>query len=162
MSLLEQLPVILSSGFQNTHPTLLLKLVQYTNLKNQTILLNLLKSQKSQLPQIACIDSTRLVSKYQLQVACTKALLNLQHNALKTHSIHSEFLHMLGPDNSVSQSFKRFGLTLKTTDLIVIFVTEQANIDSKLEILDQYIEGTRVEELVIRPDILALRKVFFI
>lgn len=69
---------------------------------------------------------------------------------------------MLGPDNSVSQSFKRFGLTLKTTDLIVIFVTEQADIDSKLEILDQYIEGTRVEELVIRPDILALRKVFFI
>jgi Kinase binding protein CGI-121 len=160
---LSQLPIIMPTGLQQSNQEYEVHVLQYSNVKNTKQIINKIKSNEVTVPQMACLDSSKLVSYFQLQVACTKALLNLQNGCMKTRSVYSEIIHALGVDTSVSQSFKNFGLGNKTTGVIVVLLCAKGGEigTDTMQALDDLLGSRCMEDnLRIAPDVAFLKTVY--
>ncbi|TEB28935.1 CGI-121-domain-containing protein [Coprinellus micaceus] len=70
---------------------------------------------------LAFIDARLITSRTHLQTAVHQALLaSSTPNGMRTRSVHSEILFYLNPTNNITESFKNFGLSDKSTSLIVV------------------------------------------
>lgn len=140
------------------------EIFHYSNVSNCKMLLDAIRNRSSPIFQFTAIDASKIASLFILKVAITKALINSRNKSLKTHSINSEILHMLGTDNSVSQSFKNFGISSGTKDIIIIILTEKDentdSLDTKVKQLDLLISGIRNDTIQISPNFKALSTVF--
>ncbi|KAJ3262578.1 hypothetical protein HK103_000107 [Boothiomyces macroporosus] len=125
----------------------------FNNLQNAEELLALVKSPDSEFPNCTILDSTHLLSLFQIQQACTKAYLNQLNKKMKSKSIYTEILLSFSHNTSISEAFKHFGLSKKTREIIVIIEGDRLS-----EIRD-YIKGD-YNELEFNSDLKFIRKAF--
>lgn len=69
----------------------------------------------------AFIDARLITSRTHLRTAIHQALLaSVTPGAMRTRGVHSEILFNLNPTNNITESFKNFGLSDKSTSLLVV------------------------------------------
>ncbi|CDZ98779.1 Cell growth regulatory protein CGR11 [Phaffia rhodozyma] len=66
------------------------------------------------------IEAKSIVSRAHLLTGIHQALLASSQQALSTKTTHSEILFMLNPSNNIAESLRSFGLSPKTTSLILV------------------------------------------
>ncbi|KAF8244452.1 kinase binding protein CGI-121, partial [Wilcoxina mikolae CBS 423.85] len=67
---------------------------------------------------------------------------------LRTRNVHSEIVFCLSPNNNISESFRRFGLSDTTTSLICIKISSPQKPISSADVeryLAEVVKGTPVE-----------------
>ncbi|KAG5918059.1 hypothetical protein E4U42_007008 [Claviceps africana] len=72
--------------------------------------------------EYAFVDASAVISRRQLLSAVFKAVTSAASGALKTPNVHSEIVLSLNPSNNISDSYRRFGISPSTTDLLVVKV----------------------------------------
>ncbi|KAK2595332.1 hypothetical protein QQS21_006932 [Conoideocrella luteorostrata] len=74
--------------------------------------------------EYAFIDASVVVSRRQLLSAVFKAVTSAASGALKTPNVHSEIVVSLNPSNNIADSYRRFGISPSTKDLLIVKVTQ--------------------------------------
>ncbi|KAI8907212.1 kinase binding protein CGI-121-domain-containing protein [Gorgonomyces haynaldii] len=77
------------------------------------------------LPTGCYLDKEKIESMFHLQLAITKALMNVRNQKQKTHSIYSEMLYCLGTDTKVSHAFKMFGISSQSKHCVVLMLEKE-------------------------------------
>jgi len=98
--------------------------------------------------EYALIDATVIVSRLHALAAAYRAVNDLVENRLSSRNVHSEMVFSLSPNNNIAESFRRFGITPQTTNLLIIKVsTPNAPFaaSSVQEHLTTSVEGEQVE-----------------
>ncbi|KAI9705297.1 MAG: hypothetical protein M1820_005296 [Bogoriella megaspora] len=70
--------------------------------------------------EYAFVDATLIISSTHALAACFRAINDLNANRLKTRNVHSEIVFSLSPNNNIAESFRRFGLSDNTKDIVAI------------------------------------------
>ncbi|KAG5992804.1 hypothetical protein E4U54_003544 [Claviceps lovelessii] len=94
----------------------------YRNVENAAFLHQQLLGRNADF-EYAFIDASTVLSRRQLLSAVFKAVTSAAHGALKTPNVHSEIVLSLNPSNNISDSYRRFGISPSTKDLLVVKVT---------------------------------------
>lgn len=68
----------------------------------------------------AFIEARLITSSLHLETAIYQALLSESQGSLRTKTIHSEIIWALNPTNNISEAIKLFGVSGRTTDLILV------------------------------------------
>ncbi|GAM85393.1 hypothetical protein ANO11243_034000 [Dothideomycetidae sp. 11243] len=68
------------------------------------------------------LDAATILSREHLLAACFRAINDLALNRLRTKNVHSEIVFSLSPNNNIAESFKRFGISDSTRDIVAIKV----------------------------------------
>ncbi|MCJ1359450.1 MAG: hypothetical protein MMC33_009452 [Icmadophila ericetorum] len=94
--------------------------------------------------EYAFLDASSILSTTQLLAAVFRAVKDLKSNRIKSRNVHSEIVLALSPNNNIGESFRRFGLTEKTKDLLVVKVatSKDTTADHVVKHLSQSVEGT--------------------
>jgi tRNA threonylcarbamoyladenosine modification (KEOPS) complex Cgi121 subunit len=141
-----------------------LKLFQFKGVRNVKDLLKSIKSgDEASFPNSTVLDCSRIVSKLQIEAACTKAYLNYSLGCLKSKSIYTEILLSLSPNISIVDSFKNFGVRNGTKDIFIIIDVGEEGEAKLLANLREIIVGEYVEEPEFKNfNETAIKKVFAI
>ncbi|KAI3152219.1 hypothetical protein CBS147325_2022 [Penicillium roqueforti] len=96
--------------------------------------------------EYAFIDASMVLSRAQVIAAVFRAVNDYMHNRLKSHNVHSEIVFSLNPTNNISESFRRFGITDSTKDMLVVkvSVSPETTHESVAAHLDSSVQGTPV------------------
>ncbi|QSS61845.1 CGI121 family protein [Histoplasma capsulatum] len=94
----------------------------YRDLQNASFLREQLLAGNTEF-EYASIDAATILSTTHLLAAVFRALNDHQNNRLKSKNVHSEIVYSLGANNNIAESFRKFGLTDATKDLIVVKVS---------------------------------------
>ncbi|PVH87082.1 CGI-121-domain-containing protein [Cadophora sp. DSE1049] len=70
--------------------------------------------------EYALIDASVILSKVHVLAAAYHAVNDLLENRLRSRNVHSEIVFSLSPNNNIAESFRRFGITPTTTNLLII------------------------------------------
>uniref|UniRef100_UPI00358F1826 EKC/KEOPS complex subunit Tprkb-like n=1 Tax=Myxine glutinosa TaxID=7769 RepID=UPI00358F1826 len=70
----------------------------------------------------AFITPSMVLDPIQVLVAVNKSVHNHRLQKMKTHGLYSEIIYNLSPSKSITESFRRFGITDNDTSLLVITV----------------------------------------
>lgn len=137
---------------------------QFKNVVNAAELTEHMKTGNADLPDIACLDATRVVSIDHLRVALSKALVAKRRGAMKSHNIYSEIIHSFSGDNNVSDSFKRFGISKKSSNIICIVLQDGEDtqyINKCRDQLNRFVNGEACDQICLDglADYGVLRKV---
>ncbi|KAJ3276406.1 hypothetical protein HDV01_005029 [Terramyces sp. JEL0728] len=73
---------------------------------------------------------------------------------MKSKSIYTEILLSFSHNTSISEAFKNFGLTKKTSEIVIIIE------DERLSDLEKYIQGDYGEDLQFNSDAKFITKAF--
>ncbi|CAM1504869.1 Fc.00g024600.m01.CDS01 [Cosmosporella sp. VM-42] len=73
--------------------------------------------------EYAFIDASVVLSRLQLLSAIFKATLASAHDTLKTPNVHSEVVMSLSSSNNIADSYRRFGISPSTQNLLVVKIT---------------------------------------
>ncbi|KAF2224880.1 kinase binding protein CGI-121-domain-containing protein [Elsinoe ampelina] len=112
------------------------------------------------------LDASMILSRDHLLAACFKAINDMSNDRLKTRNVHSEIVFALSPNNNIAESFRRFGLSPESKNIIALKVAStpditQASVQSHLF---EHIKGQPSElndnRLSQLRDIARLRKVY--
>ncbi|KAG6008420.1 hypothetical protein E4U21_004442 [Claviceps maximensis] len=93
----------------------------YRNVQNAAFLHQQLLDRNADF-EYAFIDASAVISRRQLLSAVFKAVTSAANGALKTPNVHSEIVLSLNPSNNISDSYRRFGISPSTKDLLVVKV----------------------------------------
>ncbi|KAL3230015.1 Uncharacterized protein RNJ44_01378 [Nakaseomyces bracarensis] len=95
---------------------------------------------------LALIDAKMIFSREQLYSALYRVLIELNHNQLRTRSLHSEVLLCLSPTSNIGEAFKKFGIN---DDTNAIYCVEICGIsaDSKYNSVTTSIKGTEKQDM---------------
>ncbi|PMD20871.1 CGI-121-domain-containing protein [Hyaloscypha hepaticicola] len=118
----------------------------YQDIKNATFLQQQLLAGNTDF-EYALIDAGVIVSKRHAFAAAYRAVNDLLESRLRSRNVHSEIVFSLSPNNNASESFRRFGITPSTTNLLIIKVTTPSSALTASEIqshLTSSIEGEQV------------------
>ncbi|KAA8892945.1 protein cgi121 [Sphaerosporella brunnea] len=78
--------------------------------------------------EYAFIDASALVSTAHALAAVHQAVHNLLvKQKLRTRNVHSEIVFCLSPNNNITESFRRFGISETTTSLVCVKVSSREN-----------------------------------
>ncbi|CRG90195.1 Protein cgi121 [Talaromyces islandicus] len=116
--------------------------------------------------QYAFIDASVILSRQHIFAAVFRAVHDYLNDRLRSHNVHSEIVFSLNPTNNITESFRRFGITDATKDLLVVKVsiTPEITHASVAEHLEQCVEGTPVpfndETLCSISDLAKIRKAY--
>ncbi|KAH7001090.1 protein CGI121 [Ilyonectria destructans] len=69
------------------------------------------------------VDASIVVSRLQLLSAVFKAAVNAVNGQLLTPNVHSEIVVALNSSSNITESYRRFGISPSTKDLIAIKIT---------------------------------------
>ncbi|KAL7410879.1 kinase binding protein CGI-121-domain-containing protein [Mrakia frigida] len=69
------------------------------------------------------VEGKTIVSRLHLLTGIHQALLAASRGTLATKTAHSEILFTLNPSNNISDSLRSFGLSPKTTSLVLVRIT---------------------------------------
>ncbi|CAL3972354.1 unnamed protein product [Diplocarpon coronariae] len=70
--------------------------------------------------EYALIDARVVVSRVHVLAAAYRAINDMLENRLRSRNVHAEIVFSLSPNNNISESFRRFGITPSTTSLLVL------------------------------------------
>jgi len=117
--------------------------------------------------EYALIDASVIVSKIHALAATYRAINDLLQNRLKSRNVHSEIVFSLSPNNNISESFRRFGITPTTTNLLIIKISTPTSPTTASEIqshLSTEIQGEQVpfedNVLATMTDLARVRKIY--
>ncbi|KAK4504237.1 hypothetical protein PRZ48_005153 [Zasmidium cellare] len=93
--------------------------------------------------EYAFLDASVLLSKNHVLASCFRSINDLLNNRLKTRNVHSEIVFALSPNSNIAESFRRFGLSDDSKNIVAIKVGgDRAKIE---EHLLANVEGKAVE-----------------
>lgn len=117
--------------------------------------------------EYALIDASIIVSKLHALAASYRAVNDLVENRLRSRNVHSEIVFSLSPNNNIAESFRRFGITPTTTNLLVVKVSTPSQPTTAHTIqshLTANLEGDQVEfsdeVLSTMTDLARVRKIY--
>ncbi|TKX23264.1 putative kinase-binding protein [Elsinoe australis] len=116
--------------------------------------------------EYAFLDASMILSRDHLLAACFKAINDMANDRLKTRNVHSEIVFALSPNNNIAESFRRFGLSNESKNIIAMKVATKAEItcESIQSHLVDNVKGTPQHltdsRLAQARDLLRLRKVY--
>ncbi|KAI8146909.1 kinase binding protein CGI-121-domain-containing protein [Fennellomyces sp. T-0311] len=93
----------------------------FRNVTNATELRQRLIAQDTTLT-CALVEATVVMNVFHILLAANRAVHDEHYNQIKSHNVHSEIVVDLSHTPNIAQSFRRFGLTDKTKDLVVVKV----------------------------------------
>jgi tRNA threonylcarbamoyladenosine modification (KEOPS) complex Cgi121 subunit len=137
-----------------------LHIFQFNNLCNQKELLREITSPTSTFPNCTVLDRSRIVSFFQLQMACTKAYMNQLQKRMISRSIYTEILVSLSHTKSISECFRNFGLMSSTRDIFVIVDADGDELVTVNQQFEKYIQGIRQDIPTFDADLEAIQRVF--
>ncbi|KAF9885715.1 hypothetical protein FE257_012600 [Aspergillus nanangensis] len=93
--------------------------------------------------EYALIDASMILSRSHALSAVFRAVNDSLNGRLKSRNVHSEIVYSLGATNNIADSFRKFGITDSTKNLLVVKVSVTPDIthDSVAAHLTQSIEG---------------------
>ncbi|PLB45630.1 CGI-121-domain-containing protein [Aspergillus steynii IBT 23096] len=117
----------------------------YRDLKNAPFLRQQLISGNAEF-EYAFVDASMVLSKTHALSAVFRAVNDYLNDRLKSRNVHSETVFSLNPTTNIADSFRKFGITDSTKDLLVvkIAVDSSATHDAVAAHLSQHIEGSMV------------------
>lgn len=116
--------------------------------------------------EYAFIDASMILSRTHVLAAAFRALNDDLCDRIKSRNVHSEMVFALSPNSNIGEAFRRFGVSDRTTDLLVIKVSTLASldVDEVQRHLDHNIKGRAVlfsdENLRSMADMDRIRKVY--
>ncbi|TDH74202.1 uncharacterized protein CCR75_001177 [Bremia lactucae] len=115
----------------------------YVNVKNSSVLRQSFMDKKI---DVALLNADLIAGPLQVHAAAMRALQSDASKSLTTRSLHAELVFNMSGSRNVSESFKRFGISEKTTSIVVcVFDADEAI----LKEVEANVEGIQVpfEEL---------------
>ncbi|XP_077987530.1 EKC/KEOPS complex subunit Tprkb-like [Glandiceps talaboti] len=108
----------------------------------------------------ALLNTSMILDPFQILVAANKAIHVNQHGKMKTRNINSEILFNLSPTNSISDAFKKFGVTDSDTSMLAAILND--NNGEKLNNLIEQVDGviTDLDQLKNFTDEAKIKKVY--
>ncbi|KAL4075554.1 kinase binding protein CGI-121-domain-containing protein [Scleroderma citrinum] len=91
----------------------------------------------------AFIEAKLITSPLHLHTAINQALLADSQGSLRTKTVHSEIIWALNPTNNISEAIKLFGVSSKTTDLILVHIAS-SHIGDMQQRMNAVVEGDLV------------------
>ncbi|KAK2790324.1 hypothetical protein FQN52_005592 [Onygenales sp. PD_12] len=171
-------------------PTQPVHVALYRDLQNAQFLREQLLTGNTEF-EYAFIDASTILSTTHILAAVFRAVNDYQNNRLKSKNVHSEIVYSLSPNNNVShppppprapipvlaleiiadnskiaESFRKFGITDATKDLLVVKFSTSPDIthDSVAQHLEKAIEGKPLpfddENLRLVSDISKIKKAY--
>jgi EKC/KEOPS complex subunit CGI121/TPRKB len=116
--------------------------------------------------EYAFIDATIILSTTHALAAVFRAINDFLHERLRTRNVHSEIVFALSPNNNIGEAFRKFGVSEKTTDLLVIKVatSPEVTFDSVKNHLGGAVRGMPIgfddESLSRCSDVSQIRKAY--
>ncbi|KAI8911319.1 kinase binding protein CGI-121-domain-containing protein [Powellomyces hirtus] len=105
----------------------------FTGVKNAKEVRSLLIKGDESVPQMALINAAPIVDVFQVQLACTKALLQQEQGIMKTRSLYSEILFNLCPTTNISDAIRQFGIAESSSTVIAVMLgTEAPSVEKQL------------------------------
>ncbi|KAH7156759.1 protein CGI121 [Dactylonectria macrodidyma] len=93
--------------------------VLFRDVKNAAFLHQQLLARNAEF-EYGLVDASVVVSRLQLLSAVFKATLMAVNGGLKTPNVHSEIVVALNSSSNIADSYRRFGISPSTKDLIVV------------------------------------------
>ncbi|GIC84622.1 EKC/KEOPS complex subunit CGI121/TPRKB [Aspergillus udagawae] len=117
----------------------------YRDVKNAPFLRQQLLSGNGDF-EYAFIDASMVFSRTHILSAIFRAVNDYLNGRLKSRNVHSEIVFSLSPANNIADSFRKFGISDSTADLLVVkvSVTPDVTHESVAAHLQQSIEGSSV------------------
>ncbi|KAG2224896.1 hypothetical protein INT45_010845, partial [Circinella minor] len=75
----------------------------------------------------ALVEANVIMNVFHILLAVNRAVHDEQNNQIKSHNVHSEIVVDLSSTPNITQSFRRFGLSDETKDLLVIKIGGDAS-----------------------------------
>ncbi|KAB8270767.1 kinase binding protein CGI-121-domain-containing protein [Aspergillus minisclerotigenes] len=96
--------------------------------------------------EYAFIDASMVLSRAHVSSAIFRAVNDYLNERLKSRNVHSEIVFSFSPTNNIADSFRKFGISDSTKDLLVVkvSVTPEITHDSVAAHLAQSIKGSPV------------------
>ncbi|KAK2746728.1 hypothetical protein FQN55_005455 [Onygenales sp. PD_40] len=146
-------------------PTQPVHVALYRDLQNAQFLREQLLTGNTEF-EYAFIDASTILSTTHILAAVFRAVNDHQNNRLKSKNVHSEIVYSLSPNNNIAESFRKFGITDATKDLLVVKFSTSPDIthDSVAQHLEKAIEGKPLpfddENLRLVSDISKIKKAY--
>ncbi|KAK2625514.1 hypothetical protein QTJ16_004826 [Diplocarpon rosae] len=96
-----------------------LHIALYHNVTNAAFLHQQLLTSNTEF-EYTFLDASVILSRVHILAAAYRAINDMQENRLRTRNVHSEIVFSLSPNNNISESFRRFGITPATASLLVL------------------------------------------
>ncbi|KAK0226974.1 kinase binding protein CGI-121-domain-containing protein [Armillaria nabsnona] len=91
----------------------------------------------------AFVDATLITSRLHLETAIYQAILTESQGSLRTKTVHSEILWALNPTNNITEAIRRYGISDKTTSVLVVHISDAGLSSSAVqEKLIRVVDGT--------------------
>ncbi|KAE8133068.1 kinase binding protein CGI-121-domain-containing protein [Aspergillus pseudotamarii] len=116
--------------------------------------------------EYAFIDASMVLSRAHVSSAIFRAVNDYLNERLKSRNVHSEIVFSFSPTNNIADSFRKFGISDSTKDLLVVkvSVTPEITHDSVAAHLAQSVEGSPVpfndETLAEIADVAKIKKAY--
>uniref|UniRef100_G3MMJ2 Kinase binding protein CGI-121 n=1 Tax=Amblyomma maculatum TaxID=34609 RepID=G3MMJ2_AMBMU len=110
--------------------------------------------------QVCLIRASLVADVFQVQCALAKALANHSNGRMKTRSLLSEILYILGPTGSIGDSLRQMGAQDSDTTLVLVCMNDPE--DRHLNSLKEHIKGSQLplDSIPQFTDCKALAKLF--
>ncbi|KAJ3162071.1 hypothetical protein HDU86_005769 [Geranomyces michiganensis] len=143
-------------------PRQFMYVLPFTNIQNAAEVKQLLMAGDDRVPQMALVDASNILDIFQLQLACTKALLSQKDNTMTTRTLYAEILFNLCPTNKISEAFRKFGIADTSRAVHAIMVGAEPPSKETQHLLTTLIKGTPagVESVPDLADAKAINKTF--
>ncbi|OGM43459.1 protein cgi121 [Aspergillus bombycis] len=117
----------------------------YRDIQNAPFLRQQLISGNSDF-EYAFIDASMVLSRAHVSSAIFRAVNDYLNERLKSRNVHSEIVFSLSPTNNIADSFRKFGISDSTKDLLVVkvSVTPEVTHDAVATHLARSVEGSPV------------------
>ncbi|KAK5110640.1 hypothetical protein LTR62_005680 [Meristemomyces frigidus] len=141
------------------HP---LQLLLFRNVKNAAFLRQQLLDGNTDF-EYAFLDAAVILSRQHVLAACFKAINGISQGRLKSKNVHSEIVFDMSPNSNISESFRRFGVSDTTKDILAIKVAPKDPAQVEQHLRDS-VRGTTIfitdENLASMTDQARIRKAY--
>ncbi|CEL02749.1 Putative Protein cgi121 [Aspergillus calidoustus] len=117
----------------------------YKDVQNASYLRQQLLSANAEF-EYAFIDATMILSRAHAVAAIFRAVNDYSNERLKSRNVHSEIVFSLSPTNNIADSFRKFGISDSTCNLLVVKVSMTPNMthESVAAHLAQHVQGSSI------------------
>ncbi|GLA37304.1 hypothetical protein AnigIFM63309_004185 [Aspergillus niger] len=138
-------PLLETIHLSHLPPSMPVHVALYRDVQNAPYLRQQLMSANAEF-EYAFIDASTVLSRTHLLSAVFRAANDYMNGRLKSRNVHSEMVFSLSPATNIAESFRKFGITDSTKDLLVVKLSVNPEIthDSVAAHLEHNVEGTPV------------------
>ncbi|OOF96013.1 hypothetical protein ASPCADRAFT_207361 [Aspergillus carbonarius ITEM 5010] len=158
-------PLLDTIHLSHLPPSMPVHVALYRDVQNAPYLRQQLMSANADF-EYAFIDASTVLSRTHLLSAVFRAVNDFMNGRLKSRNVHSEIVFSLSPATNIAESFRKFGITDATKDLLVVkvSVTPEITHESVAAHLGENVEGSPVpfddETLSTISDIAKIKKAY--